>query len=382
MSRIVEVPVTPSVLRWALDQSGYSRDDVSGRLGVSGANLRAWEKGDSRPTLTEFRRLADLLHRQTAVFFLPSPPEQTTIRASLRSAPGEARTSLNVVERLYLREASRIQRALAWALQEMRSPRVQIGSETTSAKPEQAAARFRERIGVTVAQQTFWKDESEAFRIWRTALEGLGICVFVFPMKRDSVSGFATWNDHAPVISVNSAWNIAARIFTLFHEVGHLLTRTDSACLGHVDSVSTSRDLVLERWCERFSASFLLPRNEVRLFLETKLRWRKGLVCNLEHAGKVAKHFKISLRASVVALTELGIAEENLYATVSAATDKKMPGGRGRPRTRDEIKGAQLGSRTHATLIRAMREELITRADVLSYLDVRYDDLAAGETGA
>ena len=382
MGRMVEVPVTPSVLRWAIDQSGYSRNDVSARLGVSAAELRAWEKGDSRPTLTEFRRLADLLHRQTAVFFLPSPPEQASNRASLRSAPGEARTSLNVVERLYLREASRIQRALAWAIKEMGSPKIQIGSETTSTKPAQAASKFRQRIGVTIAQQTSWKDDSEAFRSWRTALEEIGIYVFVFPMKRESVRGFSIWNDYAPIIAVNSAWNIAARIFTLFHEVGHLLTRTDSACLGYVNSVSTSRNFSLERWCERFAASFLLPRDEVRSFLETKLRWRKGSVCDLEHAGKLAKHFKVSLRASVVTLVELGVTDENLYAAVSATTDKKSAGGGGRPRTRDEIRGAQLGSRAHSTLIRAMREDLMTRADVLSYLDLRYDDIAVGEASA
>jgi len=30
---------------------------------------------------------------------------------------------------------------------------------------------------------------------------------------------------------VNTYWNAAARIFTLFHELAHLATRTDSICV-------------------------------------------------------------------------------------------------------------------------------------------------------
>ena len=70
------------------------------------------------------------------------------------------------------------------------------------------------------------------------------------------------WDAIAPALIVNSAWNVEARIFTTFHEVGHLVMRTSSACIGYV-GVREDPQRSIERWCDRFAASLLMPEDDV-----------------------------------------------------------------------------------------------------------------------
>ena len=370
MGQIVEVPITPSVLRWAIDQSGYSREELANRLGISPAELRDWEKGDSSPGLTEFRHLAGQLHRQAAFFFLDSPPVQKDVRVQLRRPPGSKRTELNAVERRYVREIRRYQRALEWILEELDTAKIDFPVLAISGEPANAARDLRSRLQIDTARQAGWHSTSESFRAWRSAVESLGVFVFVLPLGGDAVRGFSVWSDRAPVVVLNSAWDVAARIYTLFHEIGHLLTRTDSACLAYYTGVARSKDLLLERWCERFAAEVLIPRDDVRGLLSKRVGWKQGTKSDLAVAGKVARHYNVSLSASVLALIGVGAADQSLYAAIPESADMRSGGGGGRPRNRSEISEGRFGDRTWSIFRRAIREDLMTRADAMTYLDV------------
>ena len=381
MARATEVPVTTSVLRWAIDESGYTRDELSAKLKISSAVLREWEKGDERPSLTEFRRLADSLRRQMAVFFLTEPPANGIPSVNLRFPPGTPRVSLNVLERKYLRDATRMQRTLGWLNEQLEIGRSSLPKREIRRSPEVSAAETRDLLRISVADQLAWQSSSEAFKRWREAVESLGIYVFVFSLGENSSRGFSVWNDFAPVVAVNSAWNVSARIFTLFHEVAHLVTRTDSACVGHVSISDASQDAPLERWCERFAAALLLPAKDVVGTLEADVRWDRKAIRDLDLAATIARRFKVSLRASVIRLIELKLAERSLYNLIPSAADARSRGGGGQGRARIEVKEDQLGLRSKKTFVRAISEDLITRADALTYLDIPYDDLAAAESG-
>lgn len=366
---LVEVPINPNVLRWAIDQSGFTRADVADRLGVSATELRLWEKGDASPSMTQFRTLADVLRRQAAVFFLSSLPAEKSATASLRHPPGITRNSLNVVERRYLRELVRTQGVLAWVLEETKAAKFSIPQARISDNPEDAARAIRNWLAPNIASQLLWKDAYEAFRAWRQAIEDKGIYVFLFPLGKDSARGMSVWHDLAPALAVNTAWNVTARIYTLFHELGHLVTRTDSACVGYTNAL-TGASSSIERWCEKFAASALIPREHLKQFLVKELRWNGKRTAGLNQAASVARRYKVSLRAAVLAVIEVGAAERSLYSAIPNSADEKSKGGGGRPRTRNEISEDRFGARARATLIGAMREDLITRGDVLSYLHV------------
>lgn len=382
MGHLVEVPINPAVLRWAIAQSGLSPVEVAERAGASESDLRDWQKGDASPSLTEFRRLASVLRRQAAIFFLAAQPSKQGPTTSLRHPPNAPRDSLNEVERRYLREVSRTQEVLAWVSQQLHTTNVAVPELRTSVKPEIAAQKLRSEFNISTETQASWKDAPEAFRRWRTLLEDRGVFVFLFPMGKGSARGMSIWNEFAPAVALNTAWNTTARIYTLFHEVAHLVSRTDSACVGYANAFMIGNNLSIERWCERFSAAFLLPRDHLKVFLQKDLGWRGRKACTLEHAGKVARRYKVSLRASALALIEVGAAEKSLYAAIPSWSDEKSGGGGGRPRTRSEISEDRFGSRARSTFLRAVREDLITRADALSYLDIGEPDSAGNQTSS
>ena len=106
-----------------------------------------------------------------------------------------------------------------------------------------------------------WSSPAIAFRKWRTEIERLGILVFLYSLGREAARGFSFASDAPPVIGVSTTWHASVRVFTLFHELGHVLTNTSSSCVEAMIGHPTEDPI--ERWCESFAASFLMPRTTI-----------------------------------------------------------------------------------------------------------------------
>lgn len=177
------------------------------------------------------------------------------------------------------------------------------------------------------------------------------------------------------MVAVNTAWNESARIFTLFHELAHLITRTSSAC---VESIRTApRTDPIERWCERFAADVLMPIKNVERTLR-QYGWHPGgHIINLTIAGKIASLYKVSLRATVIRLIDLNAATWALYDEIPPISDKKPPGGGGKGRSRTEIREDQLGGRATSLMVAAVERDVLSRSQAVEFLDIpdaRFDE--------
>jgi Zn-dependent peptidase ImmA (M78 family)/DNA-binding XRE family transcriptional regulator len=378
------VPITPSVLDWALKEAGLTSDGLSERVGVDRATVDAWRGGTATPTLTQFRKLATTLHRPSATLLLPAPPKSAIPLVQFRHPPDRANRQLSEAERLRLREAGRLQRGLRWVLEQTGEFGLAIPLVHTSAEPEAAAQQLRKFVGITPNAQIAWKDEFAAFREWRRALEALGIAILLLPMGTDAARGFSIWDDLVPVIAVNTHWSPTARIFTLFHEFGHLVSRTSSVCQDWATQRNKDHADPIERWSERFSAAFLLPWPEVCQFLSKKFGWTAGdRIDDLAIASALARKFKVSLRASVLRLIDNDAARWNLFASIPQSSDaKKEGGGGGGGRTRAQARADEYGRRTATILVEGMNRDVLSRDDVLSYLNIGDAELSTFETDA
>lgn len=258
MGRRVEVPITPSVLEWAIAESGYTQPEVSSWIEGGEETLASWLDETAKPSLTEMKVVAGRLHRQLATFLLPEPPVSTGVSIQFRNPLGGPARSLNPVERRYVRRAMRIQTAHAWLLRELGHDLPALATATVNSRSTEVAEAVRASLGVTVDQQRDWRTASAAFDAWRESVEHLGVLVFLFPLGEDSCRGFSLWDDAAPLIAINTRWRDEARILTLFHELGHLVTRSNSACQLSETSTGDVTEPA-ERWCESFVAAILIP---------------------------------------------------------------------------------------------------------------------------
>ena len=374
MSRGTAVPITPAVLRWAVEESGYTDELLADHLDVSVEDLASWKRGDTQPTRTPMRKLATKLHRQLATFLLPAPPTQSPLQVQFRSIGPQLSRRFSPTERRYLRRAGRQQDIIGWLSQELTEPPPDLPRYSLSDSPDAVGVRMREQLNIRFSQQEQWQSSSHAFDHWRDAIGGIGVTVFIYPLGEDSCNGFSLWHKRAPVIAISSAWNKEARIFTLFHELGHLLLRGSSACL---ERIGRQMNDPTERWCERFSASVLLPTEAIDQLL--RKIGSTGNVRDLNVARAVARKARISLRAATLRLIEAGVAGWDLYGAIPPITDAKRKGGGGSGRNRLTIKADEFGSRATRVFVDAVRNDLLSRSQAVEYLDIpdaAFDDLA------
>lgn len=369
-----QVPITGSVLDWAIEQSGLSIEEVAEGCGVEPEILQAWIVGSSKPGVTQFKKLGQVLKRPPSTFLLPNPPEVARAPVEFRHPPGNEYRGLNPKERLRLREATRLQRGLHWVLEGLGDEEVDLPPCKTTTPPEKCAARLRKLLDVSVSTQMDWESEYEALREWRRALEDQGITVLLLSMGNESSRGFSIWDPLAPVIAVNTAWNAKARIFTMFHELGHLVTKTSSVCDVTTYRHNHHADEV-ERWCEAFAAAVLMPWSDVEAFLIEKGWDGKSKFTSGRVATSISRKFKVSLGAAALRLINSGVAGWDLYKQIPKGSDAKSGGGGGEGRTRPKIRLDEYGHRTARVMLRGMSKDVLSRHDVLSYLNIGDLDL-------
>ncbi len=344
----------------------------------------AWRSGDAKPTLTQFRKLSSTLRRTPATFLLPAPPALRRPEVKFRHPQGSTRRAPTPEEHYFLREASRLQEASRWIGSQIGTPSgiPRLGQDSD---PSEAAATARSAIAPFLPKaDENWSSPSRAFDSWRSALEAIGALVFLFPMGEESAQGFSLDDQFAPVVAVNTFWRDQARVFTLFHEFGHLVTGTSSVCLEHDSGKFKKPTDQVERWCEEFAAALLLPPADVTQFLAERLDVTSGdRVTDLRVATAVARQFQVSIRAATIRLIELGFASWDLYSLLKPSSERKPSGGApGEGRSRDDQKRDRYGDRTIGLFVEALRSDLLGRADVLDYLDMTDSGLSQAERGA
>jgi Zn-dependent peptidase ImmA (M78 family) len=309
----VASPVRPAVLSWAISEDGRDLLELAEALKVNVDVLDGWVSGDSSPSRGQVSELARVLRRPRAMFFLPRPPADATLPSSFRHPPGIARTvSANV--RATVRQSRFVQQAVAWARRDdMPIDMPSFSMAQTDAVT--AAAAVRAWMGVSTQTQLSWKNDREALAAWRTLFEARGLLVFTIQIGKDEVRGFSAWDDRAPLVAANTtSVTVAARIYTLAHELGHLVCRRDAACLEPEENEEVLRSADVERWCEQFAAAFLMPAELIES-IATKRGVGPG-GADLDDVKQVMLRCRVSARAAANRLIDLGLAARSLYPAV------------------------------------------------------------------
>jgi len=107
--------------------------------------------------------------------------------------------------------------------------------------------------------------------------------------------------------------------------------------------VPTGVDIGVERWCERFSAAFLLPSDGLSTVARKYGVTTASKTSDPNTARLIANRFSVSTRAMAIRLQELGLADNNLYGAVASQlanrdwNDASGGGGGGQPATEQRI---------------------------------------------
>lgn len=146
MSRATLVPITPSVLVWAMGESGYTLESLAHDLKIPSGTLRGWLDEREQPSLTEFRKLVSLLKRTPSTFLLPNPPDQSGFSIQFRRPTQAGRSLLLKNERHAIREARRLQETVSWITKQLDDQRAELPQHTISSDVEAVARSIRHQL--------------------------------------------------------------------------------------------------------------------------------------------------------------------------------------------------------------------------------------------
>ena len=295
--------INPNIVKWARERSGYTLQEVAKSLNRDVATISNWESGAGAPTYVQLEKLADKYKRPIAMFFFPEPPNETDFvgQLALRSSEIE---QLDPSIRILLRQARARQLSLMELNMGMNPAETKIFHDPHAqldASPTKLAQQTRAYLDVSVETQASWRSTREALENWREQVEEKGIFVFKDAFRDDSVDGFCLVHEQFPVIYLNNSKPSVRQIFSLFHELAHLLLGENGITRG-INPVGEQ----IEVFCNQFAAEFLVPSSD----LEPRLSYP---VYNDAAIEELASYYKVSRPVILLRLINRGTLPQNSY---------------------------------------------------------------------
>ena len=265
------IPVNPSVLRWARETAGIPVKDVARKLGrkrITAETVAAWERGEGSPSYIQLEELAYKIYkRPLALFFFPEPPVEETPKQAFRTLPDQEIKLMSPRMRYMLRQAKSMQLNLVELYEGKNPSQSQIVRDlkfVPGIPISDMVIAVRKYLNVDLNEQFKWNSVDVAFKAWRKAFEECGVFVFKEAFKDDLFSGFCLYDERFPLIYVNNSKPDTRQVFTLFHELPHLLFGTggvDKPLEDYIHFLQGDNKRI-EVLCNSFAAAFLVPDDD------------------------------------------------------------------------------------------------------------------------
>ena len=262
--------VNGKIIRWAREYYNMTPDEAAIAIGVDLPRYIGWEEGTEYPTYAKLKKISDVFHKPSAVFFLPEPPNIPSVRGDLRTLPNEVvnKFSKNVIMQL---EKAKVYQ---FNLRELYGNKKSIIADrgTFPKNTDQLCEFLREKMEFPISSQKARKSTKEVFNYFRDKFYDLGIYVFKDAFKDDRVSGISMNDDYFPVIIINNSMSYARQVFTLFHELYHLISDSSGVEIIRDDYYSelNRQQADAEHACDNFANAFLVPAEDFRQELQKK----------------------------------------------------------------------------------------------------------------
>jgi len=326
-----KLPINPDVLKWARTSLRLSLEEVAQRLGAKFEVevLQAWENEEGSPTYPQLEKLAhEIYKRPVAVFFFPSVPKEETPATEFRTLPDNVADELppEIIKlyrkaklfQLYIEELYEGEKSVTTSL---------LDAFELNEKSEfpLSTKAIRKALGVSIEEQSEWRSAETAFKKWRDALEANGVCIFKDGFRNDGYSGFCLYHQKYPIIFVNNSMSDSRQVFTLFHELGHLLYHSGGIDFRSREAVRFFQGhyLNVEVSCNRFANEFLVPQE---VFDSFEPRISKA------DFEKLADYFSVSREVILRKYLDRGLVDADYYEKMASewaaqAKKKGEPGG-------------------------------------------------------
>lgn len=296
MKKRVEALVKPELLKWARKSSGLSLDVVYKKSKVKKEKLEEWERGESAPSIAQLRKLANIYKRPIAIFYLSKIPKEFDALYDFRLLWGEEKKLISPSLRYEIRLAQYRRENILnlYKLNNELIPKIELSVKLYEDE-DLLAEKIRNFIKIKIEDQFNWKNEYEAFNSWRNALFDSGILVFqAAKIYMQEMRGFSIYNSILPIIVVNNKDVIRGRIFSMIHELVHILLKKGGLCNLREAKSYASNNQRFEIFCNRVAGAVLVPKNvllqeDIVIKKKTLSEWEDSEILYLSNKFKVSR---------------------------------------------------------------------------------------------
>lgn len=257
------IQIKTSIIRWACNRIGSLYSELSASKDFK--RLSKEKDGAVSLTLKQAEKLAKVLRYPFVYLLLDSPVtdiDKLPI-ADFRSIEGkEVKPNINLKEQIEY-----CQNQQDWFSDYVNTCDLDVfkynGKFSLHDDPQEVGLKLKEFLKITYKLS---KNANDYLKRLKIILENN--CVLVSSSKvlkntqnRLSLSdfrGFALYDDNAPLIFINGNDSTSAQIFTLCHELGHIVLGQSG-----VSDVVKNNTKKIEKWCNEFAANILMPKNDV-----------------------------------------------------------------------------------------------------------------------
>ncbi len=260
----MNVYINPEILKWALRRNRMSIEQLAHHMKKDVEEVRLWESGGKSPSYSALETLAySVLKIPLAVFLFPEPPDIEDNVTKFRRLPEYEMERLSSDTLQIIRSSQGFQDALVELIgMDGDNRKIFIDIDAKNMAPDYMAKLTREYINISIEEQFKFSGTEAALKAWRHAVEKAGVFTFKNTFKDRYISGFSLLHEQFPIIVINNSNSFSRQIFTLIHELGHILlgihgiTDVDESYINYM----SSDERELEIFCNQFAAELLVPR--------------------------------------------------------------------------------------------------------------------------
>ena len=370
MPKPILVDANPSVFKWLVSSSGWTDEEIAARLKAKPDFVKSVISGGKKPTFRQLKELSSMFKRPVAAFLLSEPKKEKPKPKDFRMLKDKT-GNFDKKTLLVLRKARKLQdlfKELSVNVGQNLEPNFE--KARIEDDPLKLAAEYRQKLSLTEEKQRKFKTAYDLFHYVRDALEDLYVYSFQYSMPLEDARGFVFVDSRPYVIVVNTKDAIEARLFSLMHEFGHALLRESAIDLPDESHATRNK---IEKWCNSFSAEFLLPKESAkRLFQNNSHSLTQGKTLD-----SLSRKYKVSKITILISMKKLGFIKDSELKSVLDRFQPPLENqehtktvSRKSPKPEKKIL-SEIGNKFVSLVADNYDSEFITYADALEYLSTK-----------
>ena len=360
MSKSFKVTIKRELYEWAIDESGKSFDEVKETFN----KIDKWIIGEDSPTFKQLEKLGNFLKVPYGLLLLKEPPPNELNNEKFRTIRNKIpHLSKNLKDTL-----KNMNTKVDW-LSDYRKENgygiiklLNIFKSKKTLSISEYVAFLKKQMDIGEYWYKECNSNDDAFKYLRDKIENAGIIVMQSgivgshtkaPLDIHEFRAFMIFDEFAPLIFINAKDSAAGKIFSLIHELFHILFEMPDIVTGYNNSGEETR-------INKLTSEFLFPKEHILA------NWQNNNDSDEEKIQELSKLFKVSEYALSIKLYELGFIDSSTLEKIKNKSLKFFE-----ERLQNKSSGGNYANTIKSRVSVSFREEVIAAVEKreLSYTE-------------